>query len=117
MRLLEFVPCGRRATSPEPEDAAAPPPPPSCTVEKEKRRRRSSAAAPAAAWRPSLGAISESGSALQAAKARTADRRAAPAKPAPRTTKPAAVVARPRSDRDDIRHFSVPAFAPTAFMF
>lgn len=115
MRLLEFVPCGRRAFLPEPEDPAATLAPLPGAVKTEKRRWRSSTA-PAAAWRPSLGAISEDGSAL-AAKVRTSDRRAAPGKPRPRTTKRASVAARHRSDGDDLRLATLPILIQLSLMF
>ncbi|CAO2199990.1 unnamed protein product [Urochloa humidicola] len=121
MRLLSFVPCGCRAgpidDAPPADhagDAAA-------AARRRRRRRRAAAAAAAAAaghqWRPSLGDIYEEYSTDAAAKH-------AAGSPATRARKAASWdVARvlPRAHIDEYRHLesssSMPAFAPTAYLF
>ncbi|CAL5008615.1 unnamed protein product [Urochloa decumbens] len=114
MRLLSFVPCGCRAgpidDAPPADhhagDAAA-------AARRRRRRRRRAAAAAEHQWRPSLGDIHEEYDSTDAA-----------AKPPARARKAASWdVARvlPRAHSDEYRHLesssSMPAFAPTAYLF
>ncbi|CAO2167972.1 unnamed protein product [Urochloa humidicola] len=117
MRLLSFVPCGCRAgpidDAPPADhagDAAA-------AARRRRRRRRATAAAAGHLWRPSLGDIYEEYDATDAAAKHAAG-------PPVRARKAASWdVARvlPRAHSDEYRHLesssSMPAFAPTAYLF
>ncbi|KAJ1267195.1 hypothetical protein BS78_07G037600 [Paspalum vaginatum] len=118
MRLLSFVPCGCRAgpidDAPPADHAAAV----DAAAARRRRRRRAAAAAArrsavgaAPQWRPSLGDICEEYNTDAAAKAAAGPARARKAA--------SWYVARvlPRSHSDEYRHSSMPAFAPTAYLF
>lgn len=121
MRLLSFVPCGCRAG---PIDDA----PPADQLQQQaaatttrdagaaarRRRRRARLLGGSPQWRPALGDIYE-GVAVEVGKA-AAGGRVVPARPG-------RVASRvlPRAHSDEYRHIetasSMPAFAPTAFLF
>ncbi|KAG8080211.1 hypothetical protein GUJ93_ZPchr0007g3412 [Zizania palustris] len=116
MKLFAFVRRARRSAAPveaEPAvvatEAAA-----SASAPAEKRRRRPSGST--AAWKPTLGAISEDGAAV-ASSGPAREKAKAKAKAKPRTPSPRLA----RADYGDFRHFGaptvLPAFAPTAFLF
>ncbi|CAO2186878.1 unnamed protein product [Urochloa humidicola] len=118
MRLLSFVPCGCRAgpidDAPPADHAAGDA---AAAARRRRRRRRAAAAAAGHQWRPSLGDIYEECSTDAAAKH-------AAGSPATRARKAASWdVARvlPRAHSDEYRHLesssSMPAFAPTAYLF
>ncbi|RLN05009.1 uncharacterized protein C2845_PM13G02570 [Panicum miliaceum] len=111
MRLLSFVPCGCRAG---PIDDAPPADHAGDAAAAARRRRRRRRAA-AAQWRPSLGDIYEeySTDAAKAAAGGLARARKAASWDVARVL--------PRAHSDEYRHLesasSMPAFAPTAYLF
>ncbi|CAO2205699.1 unnamed protein product [Urochloa humidicola] len=117
MRLLSFVPCGCRAgpidDAPPADhfagDAAA-------AARRRRRRRRAAAAAAGHQWRPSLGDIYEEYDSTDAAKHAGGP----PARPRKAASWDVARVL-PRAHSDEYRHLesssSMPAFAPTAYLF
>ncbi|RCV30124.1 hypothetical protein SETIT_6G069100v2 [Setaria italica] len=113
MRLLSFVPCGCRAGPIDDAPPAADHAGDAAAAARRRRRRRRAAAAAAHQWRPSLGDIYEEHS-TDAAKA---------AAGGPARTRKAASwdVARVLPRSDESRHLesssSMPAFAPTAYLF
>ncbi|KAL5198904.1 hypothetical protein ABZP36_002416 [Zizania latifolia] len=121
MKLFAFVSRARRSASPveaEPavvatEAAAAA----SAASPAEKRRRRPSGST--AAWKPTLGAISEDGAAVASSAPAREKAKAKPPAAAGKARAPSPRLA--RADYGDFRHFEaptvLPAFAPTAFLF
>ncbi|KAM0828450.1 hypothetical protein ACQ4PT_036309 [Festuca glaucescens] len=119
MRLLSFVPCGCRAG---PIDDA----PPADQLQQQqaaatrdggaaarrRRRRRARSLGGSPQWRPALGDIYE-GVAVDAGKGAAGGGRVVPARPGARVL--------PRAHSREYRHIetasSMPAFAPTAFLF
>ncbi|WVZ95141.1 hypothetical protein U9M48_040942 [Paspalum notatum var. saurae] len=115
MRLLSFVPCGCRAgpiDDAPPVDHRAAAARDAAAATRRRRRRRAAAARSAVGaapqWRPSLGDICEEYDGTAAAAGPARARKAA-----------SWYVARvlPRSHSDEYRHSSMPAFAPTAYLF
>lgn len=115
MRLLSFVPCGCRAG---PIDDAPPTDHAGDAARRRRRRRRRAAVAAGHQWSPSLGDIYEEYTTDVAAKQAAAP---AAAGPPARARKAASWDVARRVHSDEYRQLesssSMPAFAPTAYLF
>ncbi|KAG0545272.1 hypothetical protein BDA96_02G346800 [Sorghum bicolor] len=120
MKLFAFVRRARRSPDAAPEDTATAT---AVSAAAGKRRRRpssssSSSSGSAAAWKPTLGAISEDAAMTAASMAKAQAKPASAPKARARSPRRAT---RAASYDDDFRHYGqptvLPAFTPTAFLF